>query len=85
MLYNSGPWTLVRIVEVSVIGGVRFRRFHCICPGTDIVTNGNKKVHNKNSNKKTDLLLYRELVTFLGLLPWQHFASQLVILLGVKC
>ena len=25
---NSGPWTLVRIVEVSVIGGVRFRRFH---------------------------------------------------------
>ena len=26
---NSGPWTLVRIVEVSVIGGVRFRRFHC--------------------------------------------------------
>ena len=29
MLYNSGPWTLVRIVEVSVIGGVRFRRFHC--------------------------------------------------------
>ena len=27
---NSGPWTLVRIVEVSVIGGVRFRRFHCI-------------------------------------------------------
>ena len=30
MLYNSGPWTLVRIVEVSVIGGVHFRRFHCI-------------------------------------------------------
>ena len=29
MLYNSGPWTLVRIVEVSVIGGVRFWRFHC--------------------------------------------------------
>ena len=28
---NSGPQTLVRIVEVSVIGGVRFRRFHCIC------------------------------------------------------
>ena len=27
---NSGPWTLVRIVEVSVIGGVRFRRFHCV-------------------------------------------------------
>jgi len=26
---NSGPWTLVRIVEVSVIGGVHFRRFHC--------------------------------------------------------
>ena len=26
---NSGPWTLVRIVEVSVIGEVRFRRFHC--------------------------------------------------------
>ena len=25
MLYNSGPQTLVRIVEVSVIGGVRFR------------------------------------------------------------
>ena len=25
----SGPWTLVRIVEVSVIGGVHFRRFHC--------------------------------------------------------
>ena len=30
MLYNSGPWTLVHIVEVSVIGAVRFRRFHCI-------------------------------------------------------
>ena len=28
---NSGLWTLVHIVEVSVIGGVRFRRFHCIC------------------------------------------------------
>ena len=27
---NSGPRTLVRIVEVSVIGGVRFWRFHCI-------------------------------------------------------
>ena len=27
---NSGPRTLVRIVEVSIIGGVRFRRFHCI-------------------------------------------------------
>ena len=27
---NSGPQTLVRIVEVSVIGGVCFRRFHCI-------------------------------------------------------
>ena len=26
---NSGLRTLVRIVEVSVIGGVRFRRFHC--------------------------------------------------------
>ena len=26
---NSGPWTLVRIVEVSVIGGVCLRRFHC--------------------------------------------------------
>ena len=52
-----------------------------ICPRTDIVTNGNKKVHH---NKKTDLLLYRELVTFLGLLPWQHFASKLVILLGMK-
>ena len=26
---NLGPRTLVRIVEVSVIGGVRFRRFHC--------------------------------------------------------
>ena len=30
MLYNSGLLTLVRIVEVSVIEGVRFRRFHCI-------------------------------------------------------
>ena len=30
MLYNSGPQTLVCIVEVSIIGGVRFRRFHCI-------------------------------------------------------
>ena len=29
MLYNLGLWTLVRIVEVSVMGGVRFRRFHC--------------------------------------------------------
>ena len=27
---NSGPRSLVCIVEVSVIGGVRFRRFHCI-------------------------------------------------------
>ena len=27
---NLGPRTLVHIVEVSVIGGVRFRRFHCI-------------------------------------------------------
>ena len=26
---NSGPRTLVCIVEVSVIGGVHFRRFHC--------------------------------------------------------
>ena len=26
---NSGPRTLVCIVDVSVIGGVRFRRFHC--------------------------------------------------------
>ena len=26
---NSGPRTLVCIVGVSVIGGVRFRRFHC--------------------------------------------------------
>ena len=26
----SGPRTLVRIVEVSVIGGVHFWRFHCI-------------------------------------------------------
>ena len=26
---NSGPQTLVRIVEVSVKGGVNFRRFHC--------------------------------------------------------
>ena len=26
---NSGPRTLVHIVEVSVIGGVRFRRYHC--------------------------------------------------------
>ena len=26
---NSGPQTLVRIVEVSIIGGVHFRRFHC--------------------------------------------------------
>ena len=30
MLYNSGPRTLVRIVEVSVIGRVCFQRFHCI-------------------------------------------------------
>ena len=27
---NSGPWTLVLISEVSAIGVVRFRRFHCI-------------------------------------------------------
>ena len=27
---NLGPQTLVRIVDVSVIGGVHFRRFHCI-------------------------------------------------------
>ena len=26
---NLGPRTLVRIVEVFVIGGVRFWRFHC--------------------------------------------------------
>ena len=25
----SGPRTLVRIVEISVIGGVHFRRFYC--------------------------------------------------------
>ena len=30
MLYNSGLQSLVRIVEVSVIRGVHFRRFHCI-------------------------------------------------------
>ena len=30
MLYNSELRTLVRIVEVSVIVGVCFRRFHCI-------------------------------------------------------
>ena len=27
---NSGPRTLVRIVEVYVIGGVHFQRFHCM-------------------------------------------------------
>ena len=27
---NSGPRTLVRIVEASIIGGVHFRRFHCL-------------------------------------------------------
>ena len=27
---NSGPRTLVHIVEVSVIGGVHFWRFHCM-------------------------------------------------------
>ena len=27
---NSGPRTLVRIVEVSIIGGVCFRRFHLL-------------------------------------------------------
>ena len=32
---NSGPRTLVRIVEVSVIGGVRFRMFHCIASRTN--------------------------------------------------
>ena len=33
---NLGPQTLVHIVEVSIIGGVRFRRFHCIyIPTTD--------------------------------------------------
>ena len=37
---NSGPWTLVRIVEVSVIGGVRFRRFHCISLYQDILESG---------------------------------------------
>ena len=26
---NSGPQTFVCIVEVSVIGGIRFQRFHC--------------------------------------------------------
>ena len=25
-----GPWISVHISEVSVIGGVRYRRFHCI-------------------------------------------------------
>ena len=37
---NSGPRTLVRTVEVSVIGGVHFRRFHCI-------------ILNANQRKKT--------------------------------
>ena len=27
---NSGPLTLVHIVEVSIIGRVHFQRFHCI-------------------------------------------------------
>ena len=27
---DSEPWHLIRIVEVSVIGGVRYQRFHCI-------------------------------------------------------
>ena len=27
---DSGPWLLVRIMEVSVIGGVRCQSFHCI-------------------------------------------------------
>ena len=30
---NLGPWTLVCIVEVSVVGGVHFQRFHCIHTG----------------------------------------------------
>ena len=34
---NSGPRTLVCIVEVSVIGGVHFRRFHCIWQMTTVV------------------------------------------------
>ena len=67
---------------LAIFNFTELTKMATICPRTDIVTNGNKKVHNKNSNKKTDLLLYRELVTFLGLLPLQHFASQL---LGVKC
>ena len=29
-----GTRTLVCIVEVSVIGGVHFRRFHCMCVST---------------------------------------------------
>ena len=29
---NSGLWPLVRIMEVSVIGGVRCQRFHCSLP-----------------------------------------------------
>ena len=41
MLYNSGPWILVCIVEVSVIGGVRFWRFHCIT----IVPSYTRKYH----------------------------------------
>ena len=36
---NSGPRTLVRIVEVTVIGRVRFRRFHCISSMLIVTTN----------------------------------------------
>jgi len=39
MLYNSGPQTLVCIVEVSVIGGVHFWRFHYISSNVFIYFN----------------------------------------------
>ena len=49
---NSGPQTLVRIVEVSVIGGVRFRRFHCI--HKQWLTRLGKLVDMANSTKVGD-------------------------------
>ena len=46
---NSGLRTLVHIVEVSVIGGVRFQRFHCIHGYLQYVYYGILTVHICNT------------------------------------
>ena len=43
---NSGLRTLVHIVEVSVIGGVHFRRFHC----SRVAEGKNYEAQNSNNS-----------------------------------